>query len=211
MHRCAPLTDFAPAFRRSFVRVTVCFLGDRYEGEYNENRITGIGVFYYSTGDRYEGQLVDGRAKGKGTWYYTDGSRHVGKWRDHQPHGEGTRYQTDKSYYIGVWENGALVQKVKEVGTNGATIATSTAPIPPTPLVPPSLPTHLTINPTLGSPSSSSSSGLGLGSGPHILKSATGSTPRMGLGLGLGVNGGEHAMIASPSTHPLPSPSQRKT
>lgn len=102
-----------------------------------ENKITGIGVFYYSTGDRYEGQLVDGRAKGKGTWYYANGDRHVGKWSDHLAHGEGTRYSgADKSYFIGVWEHGQLIQKVKEVGPSG----------PPNPN-----PAPLTVNPYAGS------------------------------------------------------------
>jgi hypothetical protein len=33
--------------------------GDKYEGEWNEDKRDGIGVYYYMNGDKYEGDWIN--------------------------------------------------------------------------------------------------------------------------------------------------------
>ena len=40
---------------------------------------TGIGQYWYENGDRYEGEFVDDRLRGKGIYYHVDGDRYEGK------------------------------------------------------------------------------------------------------------------------------------
>ena len=36
------------------------FIGDRYEGEFRNNKKEGTGIYYFNYGDRYEGDLKNG-------------------------------------------------------------------------------------------------------------------------------------------------------
>jgi len=51
----------------------------------------------YNTGDRYEGEWVDNKRNGKGkllnktigTFYFFNGEKYEGEWKDSQMHGKG--------------------------------------------------------------------------------------------------------------------------
>ena len=53
-----------------------------YEGEFNENNITGKGVMTWPDQSRYEGEFVNGKMEGKGT-------KHEGLWKNDVQHGPG--------------------------------------------------------------------------------------------------------------------------
>ena len=38
----------------------------------------GKGIYYYNDGDRYEGEFKNNRRKGKGIYYYVNGDREMG-------------------------------------------------------------------------------------------------------------------------------------
>ena len=44
--------------------------GDRYEGEFMNNRKEGRGIYYFSDGARYEGLYSKGYKNGIGVYFY---------------------------------------------------------------------------------------------------------------------------------------------
>ena len=44
--------------------------GDRYEGEFMNNRKEGRGIYYFSEGTRYEGLYSKGYKNGIGVYFY---------------------------------------------------------------------------------------------------------------------------------------------
>lgn len=62
--------------------------GGRYEGEWNDDRISGKGKSIYSNGNVYEGEWTDGRINGFGTLLYSDGDKYVGTWADGKMNGQ---------------------------------------------------------------------------------------------------------------------------
>ena len=61
--------------------------GDKYEGEYKDNRHHGIGTYTYGlkgkwAGDMYIGQYKIGKRNGQGTYTYANGSYETGEWKE---------------------------------------------------------------------------------------------------------------------------------
>ena len=56
--------------------------GDRYNGEWKNDTMNGIGVYQYANGDRYEGGWKDGLMDGEGIITFSDGSTYKSKWRN---------------------------------------------------------------------------------------------------------------------------------
>jgi hypothetical protein len=60
--------------------------GDRYDGEFFEDRIEGFGVYTFGrgpwAGERYEGDYVAGRRHGHGVYRWATGDVYRGPWRD---------------------------------------------------------------------------------------------------------------------------------
>lgn len=103
--------------------------GERYEGEWHDDRKHGYGVYTWDDGDRYEGQWVAGRQEGHGSYIWGNGSSYVGQWKedrrcgigkytwpqgdvyegeflDSHRHGLGTYTWPDGRKYTGEWRNG---------------------------------------------------------------------------------------------------------
>ena len=61
--------------------------GFRFEGEYKDGRLQGLGTAYYPDGSvYYKGGFKDGVSHGIGTAYYLDGSvAYRGEFKDGQP------------------------------------------------------------------------------------------------------------------------------
>jgi hypothetical protein len=66
----------------------------------------GQGTYKYSNGDKYKGQWKNNRLDGQGTLTYLDGSKYVGQWKNNQRHGQGTYIYPDRSKYIGQHKDG---------------------------------------------------------------------------------------------------------
>ena len=48
--------------------------GDRYEGDYKNNKREGKGIYYFNNGKRYEGNWKNDKKDGKGIMYYNNGT-----------------------------------------------------------------------------------------------------------------------------------------
>jgi len=66
--------------------------GDKYVGEYKDNRENGQGTFTGANGDKYVGEWKDGKRNGQGTLTFARGEKYVGKFKDGIREGEGTLY-----------------------------------------------------------------------------------------------------------------------
>ena len=54
--------------------------GERYEGEWRDDKENGRGVTTWPDGHRYEGEYRDGKANGTGTATLANGSTYSGTW-----------------------------------------------------------------------------------------------------------------------------------
>ena len=77
----------------------------RYEGQWKDDKKDGQGTRYYTGGEKYEGHWKADKLHGQGTYYYADGGRYQGHWESDKRQGQGTRYYTDGGRYEGQWEN----------------------------------------------------------------------------------------------------------
>ena len=61
--------------------------GDKYVGEFKNNKFHGRGTYYYLAdnqfkGDKYVGGYKDGKMHGRGTYTYANGSKNVVAWEN---------------------------------------------------------------------------------------------------------------------------------
>ncbi len=76
--------------------VTGCIFGDCNNG---------YGTYVWSNGEKYTGNWVNQRRKGQGINYFANGSRYEGEWADDYRNGYGTNYYVDGTIKSGMWEN----------------------------------------------------------------------------------------------------------
>ena len=69
--------------------------GDRYEGEFNKNKYSGKGKYFYHNGDRFEGQWLNDKKHGQGIYIYLNGDKITGNYLDGKPLGTHIRYSRD--------------------------------------------------------------------------------------------------------------------
>ena len=82
------------------------FKGDRYEGEHRDDKKNGRGTYYHASGDRYEGEFRDDKKNGRGTFYHASGDRYEGEYRDDKKNGRGTSYYASGDRYEGEYRDG---------------------------------------------------------------------------------------------------------
>ncbi|WP_443641291.1 trypsin-like peptidase domain-containing protein [Candidatus Njordibacter sp. Uisw_039] len=117
--------------------------GDKYVGEWKDNKNTGQGTYTYSpngewAGNKYVGEFKDGNFNGQGTYTWPSGSKYVGEYKDNKKNGQGTYTSADGSKYVGeykdnkkngqgtyTWPSGSkYVGEVKDGKKNGQGIYT---------------------------------------------------------------------------------------
>ena len=59
--------------------------GDKYEGEFKNNKPYRKGSFTWSDGKKYVGEHKDGKPDGKGTSITPEGDKYKGGWKDGKP------------------------------------------------------------------------------------------------------------------------------
>ena len=73
--------------------VSTCPNGDRYEGEWRNDKAHGKGAETWGIGlwkgDRYEGDFVEGKRHGKGNYYAANSNRYEGDWVESDMSGKG--------------------------------------------------------------------------------------------------------------------------
>ena len=79
-----------------------------------------FGTYIWDNGDKYVGEWKDDKQHGQGTLTYADGNKYVGEYKDHKRHGQGTFTFADGRKEIGSWENDLLngyATRYNDVGT----------------------------------------------------------------------------------------------
>lgn len=123
----------------TFIYTSGVFSGDKFEGEWKNNKFDGYGVYtcnpqntdyiklegywkngklngegvcYYKNGDRYDGVFVNGQPDGAGKYYSANGERHEGFFKNGLPNGYGKLYYSNgKIKYEGEFKNGLFEGK----------------------------------------------------------------------------------------------------
>ena len=64
--------------------------GDKYVGEWKDNKLYGQGTYTYANGNKYVGGYKDNQRHGQGTYTWIDGDKYVGEYKDGKQNGQGT-------------------------------------------------------------------------------------------------------------------------
>ena len=92
--------------------------GNKYVGEWKDDKRHGQGTFTFGPGefygDVYVGEWKDNLYHGQGTYTYADGDKYVGEWKDDQFHGQGTYTFADGERYAGFFMNGDYIPQICE-------------------------------------------------------------------------------------------------
>ena len=79
--------------------------GDKYVGEFKDNKMHGQGTYTYASGSKYVGEWTDGKANGQGTYYYVSGNKYIGEFKNGKSHGQGTSMYVNGDKYVGEWKD----------------------------------------------------------------------------------------------------------
>jgi hypothetical protein len=99
--------------------------GDKYVGEFRDNKKHGQGTYTYAAGAKYVGEFRDNNFHGQGTYTFADGNKYVGEFRDDNFHGQGTLYAVDGTVLQeGYWEDDEFMyaQSSPEPGEDEETV-----------------------------------------------------------------------------------------
>ena len=85
--------------------------GDKYVGEYKDDKRTGQGTLNFASGNKYVGEFKDGNINGQGTKTWGPntewaGDKYVGEWKDGNLNGQGTYYHASGEKYVGEYRDG---------------------------------------------------------------------------------------------------------
>lgn len=83
--------------------------------------LQGPGSLVSSNGDRFEGEWKDDRKNGHGTYTTADGARYVGEWKDDRFDGQGTLTDARGNKYVGAWKAGRRNGQGTATFSNGST------------------------------------------------------------------------------------------
>ena len=80
--------------------------GNKYVGEFKDNKRNGKGTFTFASGNKYVGEFKNGKYSGQGTYTYEDGEKYVGEYMSGKRHGQGTYTFASGNKYVGEFKNG---------------------------------------------------------------------------------------------------------
>ena len=79
--------------------------GSKYVGEFKDNERTGQGTYTWPSGNKYVGEYNDGKRTGQGTFTWASGSKYVGEYKDGKRTGQGTFTWSDGDKYVGEFKD----------------------------------------------------------------------------------------------------------
>ncbi len=79
--------------------------GSKYVGEFRDDKINGHGTFTFSNGNKYVGEFRNEKINGLGRFTYADGDMYVGEFRDDKINGQGTFKFANGNKYVGEFRN----------------------------------------------------------------------------------------------------------
>jgi len=88
--------------------------GNKYVGEYKDDKRHGKGTSTYPNGDKYEGEHKDDKRHGKGTSTWANGDRYVGEFKDDKRHGKGTYTWANGTVKSGIWADDEYLYDLAE-------------------------------------------------------------------------------------------------
>ena len=88
--------------------------GDKYVGEFKDNKMHGQGTYTFPDGDKYVGEFIDDKGYGQGTYTYANGAKYVGEIKDGKKHGQGTYTYSDGTADRGFFSNDEFVPDICE-------------------------------------------------------------------------------------------------
>ena len=80
--------------------------GNKYVGEYRDNKFNGQGTFTFAGGNKYVGEFKDGDFNGQGTFTWTNGDKYVGEYKNDKRNGQGTYTYASGNKYVGEFKDG---------------------------------------------------------------------------------------------------------
>ena len=85
--------------------------GNKYFGEWKNNKLNGQGTETLASGQKYVGEYKDGLRNGKGTYTFANGNQYVGEFKEGKFNGQGTSYASNGSITNqGLWADGNFVR-----------------------------------------------------------------------------------------------------
>ena len=69
-----------------------------------------LGTYTWADGDKYVGEWKDDKANGHGTCTWATGNQYVGEWKDHKLNGQGTQTWADGKMRTGIWVNRKCIE-----------------------------------------------------------------------------------------------------
>ena len=79
--------------------------GDKYEGEWKDDKMHGHGTYTFHDGDKYEGEWKDDKMHGQGIYTWANREKYVGDFKYGKQHGQGTNTYANGDKYVGEWKD----------------------------------------------------------------------------------------------------------
>jgi hypothetical protein len=71
----------------------------------------GIRNYTYPDGSIYEGEWQNNKRHGRGLWFRPDGMKYDGEWKNDKPNGQGTLILPNGKILVGLWQDSKLVEE----------------------------------------------------------------------------------------------------
>jgi hypothetical protein len=91
--------------------------GDKYVGEFKDGQRNGQGTYTFANGEKYVGEFKDDKYY-QGTYTFANGNKYVGEFKDNQKNGQGTLTYVDGSYCTGIFENDKCLSDIVKADPN---------------------------------------------------------------------------------------------
>ena len=72
------------------------------------NCTNGHGTMTWANGDKYVGEFKDEKFNGQGIYTFANGDEYVGEFKDHKANGQGTHTLSNGSIKRGIWKNNQI-------------------------------------------------------------------------------------------------------
>ena len=79
--------------------------GNKYVGEFKDNKYNGQGTYTYASGNKYVGEFKDDKYNGQGIFTWANGDKYVGEFRDDKRNGQGTFTFSNGTVKEGIWKD----------------------------------------------------------------------------------------------------------
>jgi hypothetical protein len=87
-------------------KLTYKKMNDVYEGEFQDNMITGYGYYIWANQDSYKGTFINGKMHGRGLYKWPDGGEYVGEYVNNIKEGQGRFKWSNGKIFEGPFKNG---------------------------------------------------------------------------------------------------------